>query len=46
MVGYEDLRREQEEARAEGKLIGIGLASFTEVVGAGHGSDTRSRACA
>jgi carbon-monoxide dehydrogenase large subunit len=39
MVGYEDLRREQEEARAEGKLIGVGLASFTEVVGAGHGAD-------
>jgi aerobic carbon-monoxide dehydrogenase large subunit len=34
---YEDLRREQEEARKEGKLIGIGLASFTEVVGAGPG---------
>jgi carbon-monoxide dehydrogenase large subunit len=39
MVGYADLRREQEEARAEGKLIGVGLASFTEVVGAGHGAD-------
>jgi aerobic carbon-monoxide dehydrogenase large subunit len=38
-LGYEDLRREQEEARAEGKLIGIGVASFTEVVGAGHGAD-------
>jgi carbon-monoxide dehydrogenase large subunit len=38
-LGYEELRREQEEARAEGKLIGIGLASFTEVVGAGHGAD-------
>jgi aerobic carbon-monoxide dehydrogenase large subunit len=36
-LGYEDLRREQEEARKEGKLIGIGLASFTEVVGAGPG---------
>ena len=38
-LGYDDLRREQEEARAEGKLIGIGVASFTEVVGAGHGAD-------
>jgi aerobic carbon-monoxide dehydrogenase large subunit len=38
-LGYEDLRHEQEEARAEGKLIGIGVASFTEVVGAGHGAD-------
>jgi carbon-monoxide dehydrogenase large subunit len=34
-IGYADLRREQEEARAQGKLFGIGLASFTEVVGAG-----------
>ena len=38
-LGYEDLRREQAEARADGKLIGIGLASFTEVVGAGHGAE-------
>ncbi|GBC87431.1 Carbon monoxide dehydrogenase large chain [bacterium HR12] len=34
-IGYAELRREQEEARAQGKLYGIGLASFTEVVGAG-----------
>jgi aerobic carbon-monoxide dehydrogenase large subunit len=38
-LGYDDLRKEQKEARAQGKLIGIGLASFTEVVGAGHGKD-------
>jgi carbon-monoxide dehydrogenase large subunit len=36
-LGYDELRREQEEARKEGKLIGIGVASFTEVVGAGPG---------
>jgi carbon-monoxide dehydrogenase large subunit len=36
-LGYEELRREQEAARAEGRLLGIGLASFTEVVGAGPG---------
>jgi carbon-monoxide dehydrogenase large subunit len=36
-LGYEELKREQEEARDEGRLIGIGLASFTEVVGAGPG---------
>jgi aerobic carbon-monoxide dehydrogenase large subunit len=36
-IGYEELRREQQEARARGELIGIGLASFTEVVGAGPG---------
>ncbi len=38
-VGYEELRREQAEARAEGRLIGIGIASFTEVVGAGPSED-------
>jgi aerobic carbon-monoxide dehydrogenase large subunit len=36
-LGYDDLRREQEEARKEGRLIGVGVASFTEVVGAGPG---------
>ena len=36
-LGYDELRREQEEARNEGRLIGIGVASFTEVVGAGPG---------
>ncbi len=34
-IGYTELRKEQETARAEGKLYGVGLASFTEVVGAG-----------
>jgi carbon-monoxide dehydrogenase large subunit len=38
-VGYEDLRREQAEARSQGRLLGIGLASFTEVVGAGPHKD-------
>ncbi|HXZ58018.1 MAG TPA: aerobic carbon-monoxide dehydrogenase large subunit [Gaiellaceae bacterium] len=38
-IGYADLRKEQEEARKEGRLIGIGIASFTEVVGAGKGSE-------
>jgi len=38
-IGYADLRKEQEEARKEGRLIGIGVASFTEVVGAGKGSE-------
>jgi carbon-monoxide dehydrogenase large subunit len=36
-LGYDELRKEQEEARSEGRLIGIGVASFTEVVGAGPG---------
>ncbi len=38
-VGYDQLRKEQEEARAQGKLIGVGLASFTEIVGAGPHKD-------
>jgi aerobic carbon-monoxide dehydrogenase large subunit len=38
-IGYAELRKEQEDARAEGKLFGIGLASFTEVVGAGPSHD-------
>jgi aerobic carbon-monoxide dehydrogenase large subunit len=38
-LGYDDLRREQAEAREQGRLLGIGVASFTEVVGAGKGKD-------
>ncbi len=38
-LGYAGLRKEQEEARKEGRLIGIGVATFTEVVGAGKGKD-------
>ena len=38
-LGYEELRREQGQARAEGRLLGIGISSFTEVVGAGHGKE-------
>ncbi len=34
-VGYEELRAEQAQARAEGRLVGIGIAHFTEAVGAG-----------
>ncbi|HWN70677.1 MAG TPA: molybdopterin cofactor-binding domain-containing protein, partial [Haliangium sp.] len=34
-VGYAELRQQQAEARAAGRLIGVGIASFTEVVGAG-----------
>lgn len=39
MIGYDDIQKEKEEARKEGRLVGIGMASFTEVVGAGHGED-------
>jgi carbon-monoxide dehydrogenase large subunit len=39
IIGYEDLRREQAEKRARGELMGIGISSFTEVVGAGPSRD-------
>src|SRR5947207_12778438 len=35
MVGYEAVRKEQAEKRAGGVLMGIGISSFTEIVGAG-----------
>jgi carbon-monoxide dehydrogenase large subunit len=35
MVGYKELRKEQEEKRKKGELMGIGISSFTEAVGAG-----------
>jgi carbon-monoxide dehydrogenase large subunit len=38
-ISYADLRKEQADKRARGELMGIGLASFTEVVGAGPGKD-------
>ncbi|GAA0259370.1 aerobic carbon-monoxide dehydrogenase large subunit [Cryptosporangium japonicum] len=34
-AGYEELRREQAEKRANGELMGIGISFFTETVGAG-----------
>ena len=39
MVGYEELRKEQVEKRARGELMGIGISSFTEIVGAGPSKD-------
>jgi carbon-monoxide dehydrogenase large subunit len=35
LAGYDELRREQAERRARGELMGIGVAFFTETVGAG-----------
>ncbi len=35
MVGYKELRKEQEEKRKKGEFMGIGISSFTEAVGAG-----------
>jgi len=34
-IGYAELRKEQAEKRAKGELMGIGISSFTEIVGAG-----------
>jgi carbon-monoxide dehydrogenase large subunit len=34
-IGYADLRKEQAEKRKKGELMGIGISSFTEIVGAG-----------
>ncbi len=36
-IGYEALRKEQAEKRARGELMGIGISTFAEVVGAGPG---------
>jgi carbon-monoxide dehydrogenase large subunit len=38
-VGYEELRREQQEGRKKGRLLGVGISSFTEVAGAGPSRD-------
>jgi aerobic carbon-monoxide dehydrogenase large subunit len=38
-LGYDELRKDVEERRKKGEVTGIGIASFTEVVGAGHGKD-------
>ena len=35
LIGYDALRKEQAEKRARGELMGIGISSFTEIVGAG-----------
>ena len=39
VVGYEELRKEQAEKRERGELMGIGISTFTEVVGAGPSKD-------
>jgi len=39
MIEYDKLREEQKEKRARGELMGIGISSFTEVVGAGPSKD-------
>ena len=39
LIGYDDLRKEQAEKRGRGELMGIGISSFTEIVGAGPSHD-------
>ncbi len=39
LAGYDELRAEQAEKRARGELMGIGIAFFTEAVGAGPRKD-------
>jgi carbon-monoxide dehydrogenase large subunit len=39
IIGYEALRREQKEKRSRGELMGIGVCSFVEIVGAGPSKD-------
>ena len=36
-IGYDALRKEQAEKRKNGELMGIGISTFTEIVGAGPG---------
>ena len=38
-IGYDTLRKEQAEKRKKGELMGIGIATFTEIVGAGPSKD-------
>jgi carbon-monoxide dehydrogenase large subunit len=38
-LGYDEMRKDVEARRKKGEVTGIGIASFTEVVGAGHGAE-------
>src|SRR6202171_847508 len=40
MVGYEKLRKEQEEGRKHGKYLGIGISSWIEICGFGPSAGT------
>jgi len=39
MIDYDGLRKERIEKRERGELMGIGISSFTEIVGAGPSKD-------
>jgi carbon-monoxide dehydrogenase large subunit len=38
-IGYDELRKEQAKKRKKGELMGIGISTFTEIVGAGPSKD-------
>ncbi len=38
-LDYDAMRKDVDARRKKGEVTGIGIASFTEVVGAGHGAD-------
>ncbi len=40
LAGYDDLRREQEEARRHGRYLGIGVSSWIEICGFGPSAAT------
>ena len=40
LAGYEQLRREQEEARAKGRYLGIGISTWIEICGFGPSAGT------
>jgi aerobic carbon-monoxide dehydrogenase large subunit len=42
LVGYEELRRRQAQARDEGRLLGIGLSTYVEVCGLGPSAVTKA----
>ncbi len=39
VIGYDQMRKEQVEKRKKGEIMGIGICSFTEIVGAGPSKD-------
>jgi aerobic carbon-monoxide dehydrogenase large subunit len=42
LVGYQELRERQKQARAEGRLIGIGLSTYVEVCGLAPSAVTKA----
>src|SRR5215467_13398517 len=40
LAGYEDFRREQEEARSKGRYLGVGLSTWIEICGFGPSAGT------